>query len=118
MRDAWELRGDAPDKRVLFIRYPQSNGFAQPCGPAPGLRQELLDLRCRTREQRLGKPDPFALQFTHNVKRFVAFLRLEPIDAQDHGIDIGIRGRELMRIVLARRQHLLVALDVALDRIV
>ena len=104
--------------RVLFIRYPEPYRFAESLSPAPRLRQQLLDLRRRTGQEGLGKPDPFARQFAHNIERFVAFLRLESIDAQDHGIHIGIRGRELLRIVLARSQHPLVALDVALDGIV
>jgi hypothetical protein len=57
------------------------------------LRQQQLDLRRRTGQEGLGKPDPFALQFAYDVERFVAFLRLESIDAQDHGIHVGICGR-------------------------
>ena len=114
----WELRRDPADERILFIQHPEPHRFAEPLRPAPRLRQQLLDLCRRTGQEGLGKPNPFALQFAHDIERFVAFLRLESIDAQDHGIHVGIRGRELIGIVLASGQHLLVAMDVALDRIV
>jgi hypothetical protein len=48
----------------------------------------------------------------------VAFLRLQPVDRQDHGVHVRIRSRQQVRIVLAGGQHLLVAMDVPLDGIV
>src|SRR5439155_18725822 len=79
---------------------------------------QRLDLRRRTGQEGLRTPDPCALQCAHDLERFVAFLRLESIAAQAHGIHLGIRGRSLRRIVLARGQHRLVALDGARDRLV
>ena len=113
-----DLRRDPADERVLCIRYPEPHRLAEPLSPAPRWPPQLLDLRRRTGQEGLGHPDPCALQCAYAVERFVALLRLASIDAEDHGIHVGIRGRELSRLVLASGQPRLVALDGALDRIV
>jgi hypothetical protein len=43
---------------------------------------------------------------------------LPPIDGQHHGVHVGIHGRQLLRSVLAGRQHLLGAVDGVLEGIV
>src|SRR5262249_48452624 len=57
------------------------------------------------------------LQFAHDVERFMPFLGLEPIDGQHHRLHVRIRGGQLVWSLAAGRQHLLVAVNIGLDRV-
>jgi hypothetical protein len=116
--DARELRGDPPDTRVLLLRPPEAYRCAQPLGPAPRLRQPLLDRRRRPGQEGRGQPDPVALSGAHDRERCGAFLRLEAIATQAHGIHVRIRGRALRRIVLASRPPRWGAMDGTRDGLV
>jgi hypothetical protein len=109
MRDPGKLGRDPGDERVLFVRQPQVDRQAHLCGPCPRLAQQTAHLVCIAGEQRLGKPDPFRVQLPHHRERFMAFLRLQSVDAQDQGFHVPIRRRHHLGILLPGREHGLIA---------
>jgi hypothetical protein len=93
MRDPGKLGRDPGDERVLLVRQPQVDRQTQLRGPCPRLDQQTASLIRTAGEQRLGKPHPFRVQLPHPIERFMAFLWLQAIDAQDQGVHVPIRRR-------------------------
>jgi hypothetical protein len=115
MRPAGEFPGDPRDEGVLLVRDPERDRLAQEFCPSPGLGDQPPDFSDGRREQCLGEPDPLTDQLADHVEGLVPLLGLEAIDREDDLIDSVIVLAEGLGILLACRQHRLVAADVVGD---
>jgi hypothetical protein len=82
----------------------------QLCGPCPRLDQQTAHLIRTAGEQRFSKPNPFRIQLPHHIERFMAFLQLQSINAQDQGFHVPIRRRHHLGVLLPGREYGLIAL--------
>src|SRR5258708_16839843 len=76
---------------------------------------ERLHFGRRGGEQRLGEPGPLAGQLTDDVQRLMALLRLQAVDRQDQRRGPLVVPAQGFGVLLAGREHRLVAADVICD---
>jgi hypothetical protein len=115
VRHAGEFPGDPRHEGVLLVRDPERDRLAQALRPSPGLGDQPSDFDGRRREQRLGEPDAFAGQLADDIEGLVPLLGLEAIDREDDLIGPVIVLAQGLGVLLACREHRLIAADVVGD---
>ena len=110
-----EFRRDPGHEGILLVRDPEGHRLAQILGPSLRLGDQPPDLVGRRREQRLGEPDPLGGQLADDVERLVSLLGLQAVDREDEGIGLVIEPPRRLEVLLACREHRLVAVDVVGD---
>ena len=92
-----------------------TTGLFNRSAQAFGLGDQLLHCRGRRREQRLGKPDTLAVEFPYHVQGLVPFLGLEAVDRENDRVDRFVVPAQGLGVLLPRREHRLIALDIVRD---
>src|SRR5512135_1825741 len=112
---AREFGRDPRDERVLLVRDPERDGLVQEAGPLLRVRDQPSDLVGGRGEQCLGEPDALAGQLADDVERLMSLLGLQAVDREDDRIGPLIVPTQGFGVLLTRREHRLIALNVLGD---